>query len=410
MNADAIPVTILSGSLGAGKTTLLNHLLHNAGDLDIAVLVNDMGEINIDAALVSDNSELSVAEGGVTELSNGCICCELQDDLNEAVVRLAQNRSFDHLIVESSGISEPEPVARLFTTESRAAALYTVDSLVTVVDSRLFFDAFGGEGVAERRGTDDEDTRPLSDLLVEQVEFSNLVVLNKTDLVTDEELETVTELVRALRPAAELRYTSHGELDPHELLGQHLYDPQTAADAAGWKQALADAEEDDEHSHEHGHEHHGHAHPEEVYGVSSFTFRARRPFHPQRIAALLSSLPRGIIRSKGTCWVAGCGDNKLTFGQAGSSARIEATGPWIASLSELDQELYKANRPNLAWDDEWGDRRTELVFIGTDLQEGMIRGELEDCLLTDDELDADWDGFENPLPTELEEVVVLAEP
>ncbi|WP_332897429.1 CobW family GTP-binding protein [Haladaptatus sp. CMSO5] len=403
MNADAIPVTILSGSLGAGKTTLLNHLLHNAGDLDIAVLVNDMGEINIDAALVSDNSELSVADGGVTELSNGCICCELQDDLNEAVVRLAQNRDFDHLVVESSGISEPEPVARLFTTESRAAALYTVDSLVTVVDSRLFFDAFGGEGVAERRGTDDADTRPLSDLLIEQVEFSNLVVLNKTDLVTDEELETVTELVRALRPDAELRYTSHGALDPHELLGQHLYDPQTAADAAGWKQALA---ADDKHDHSH----HDHAHPEEMYGVSSFTFRARRPFHPTRIAALLGDLPRGIIRSKGACWAAGCGDNKLVFGQAGPSARIEVSGPWIASLSELDQELYKANRPNLDWDDEWGDRRTELVFIGTDLQEATMRENLEACLLTDEEMAADWDAFENPLPTELDDLVVLAEP
>ncbi|WP_338730140.1 GTP-binding protein [Haladaptatus sp. DJG-WS-42] len=407
MNEDAIPVTILSGSLGAGKTTLLNHLLHNAGDLDIAVLVNDMGEINIDAALVSDTSELSVADGGVTELSNGCICCELQDDLNEAVVRLAKNRDFDHLVVESSGISEPEPVARLFTTESRAAALYAVDSLVTVVDSRLFFDAFDGAGVPERRGTDDEDTRPLSDLLVEQVEFSNLVVLNKTDLVSDEELETVSELVRALRPDAELRHTSHGQLDPHDLLGQRLYDPQTAAEAAGWKQALAADEEPD---HSHGHGHHDHAHPEEMYGVSSFTFRARQPFHPKRIADLLSSLPRGIIRSKGTCWAAGCGDNKLTFGQAGPSARIEVSGPWIASLSELDQELYKANRPNLDWDDEWGDRRTELVFIGTDLQEETMREELETCLLTDDELTADWDGFENPLPSELDELVVLAAP
>ncbi|MFC6731149.1 MULTISPECIES: GTP-binding protein [unclassified Haladaptatus] len=420
MNAGTIPVTILSGPLGAGKTTLLNHLLHNAGDLDIAVLVNDMGEINVDAGLVSDNSELSVADGGVTELSNGCICCELQDDLNTAVVRLAQNREFDHLVVESSGISEPEPVARLFTTESRAAALYTVDSLVTVVDSRLFFDTFGGEGVPERRGTDDEDTHPLSDLLVEQVEFSNLVVCNKTDLVSDAELAAVEEMVLALRPDAELRRTTHGQLDPHDLLGQGLYDPQTAAEQAGWKQALA-ADEDADHGHNHRNTHahgdadesdahHGHSHPQDVYGVSSFTYRARRPFHPKRIADLLASLPAGIIRSKGTCWVAGCGDNILTYGQAGPSARFEVTGPWVASLSELDQELYRANRPNLDWHDEWGDRRTELVFIGTDLQEDRLRQSLSDCLLTDAEMDADWEDFENPLPAELEGVAVVAEP
>jgi G3E family GTPase len=183
--SETIPVTILSGSLGAGKTTLLNNLLAGAGDRDVAVLVNDMGEVNIDAELISDSSELDV-DDGVTELSNGCICCELQDDLESAVVRLANNRDFDALVVESSGISEPAPVARLFTTESRVAALYRVDSLVTVLDTRQFLDAFAG-GEPERRG--EEGDRPLSDLLVEQVELSNVVLLNKADLCTDEELD-----------------------------------------------------------------------------------------------------------------------------------------------------------------------------------------------------------------------------
>ena len=180
---DAVPVTILSGSLGAGKTTLLNHLLTGTDDRDIAVLVNDMGDINVDADLVSGNTDLAV-DGGVAELSNGCICCELRDDLETAVVRLARERGFDHLVVEASGISEPRPVARLFTTGSQAAARYDVASVVTVVDARQFHDAFGDEGAATRRGEADDGTRPLSDLLVEGVEFANLVVLNKTDLVT----------------------------------------------------------------------------------------------------------------------------------------------------------------------------------------------------------------------------------
>src|SRR6056297_2758453 len=176
---DGRPVTILSGSLGAGKTTLLNHLLSNAGDRSLAVLVNDMGEVNVDADLVAEGSELEL-DDGVAELSNGCICCELQDDLETAVVRLARDRAFDHLVVESSGISEPAPVARLFTTESRVAGLYDVDTLVTVLDTPAFLEAFAGEGTPQRRGS--ENDRPLSDLLVEQVEVSNIVLLNKADL------------------------------------------------------------------------------------------------------------------------------------------------------------------------------------------------------------------------------------
>lgn len=411
MARDAIPVTVLSGSLGAGKTTLLNHLLHNA-DRDIAVLVNDMGEVNIDASLVSDSSELDVNDG-VTELSNGCICCELQDDLNTAVVRLANNRDFDHLVVESSGISEPEPVAKLFTTGSRAAAVYEVDSLVTVVDARLFYDTFGGDGTVERRGTDEDDTRPLSDLLVEQVEFSNLVLLNKRDLLSEAELETVEELVSTLRPDAVVLRSEFGQVAPDDLLGRGLYDPATAAEAAGWKRALSEddageAHGHDEDGHSHGHGDHDHAHPDEVYGVTSFVYRRRRPFHPGRLDAFLSDLPESVIRSKGTCWVAG-NDQQQVMGQAGPSVRVEAAGPWIASLPELDQQLYRSNRKNLAWDEEWGDRRTELVFIGQEMDEDSIRTALDDCLLTDEEMDGEWD-FADPFASESGESVVVAEP
>ena len=391
---DAVPVTILSGSLGAGKTTLLNHLLTGTDDRDIAVLVNDMGDINVDADLVSGNTDLAV-DGGVAELSNGCICCELRDDLETAVVRLARERGFDHLVVEASGISEPRPVARLFTTGSQAAARYDVASVVAVVDARQFHDAFGDEGAATRRGEANDGTRPLSDLLVEGVEFANLVVLNKTDLVTAAELDAVEEMVRALRPDAEVVRTEHSRVDPDTVLDER-YDP-TTADEAGWKRAL---DGDD----------HDHAHPEAVYGVTSFTYRRRRPFHPERVRSLLADLPAAVVRSKGTCWIATGADLSYTIGQAGPSVRVEAAGPWIASLPEFERDAYRRNRSNLDWDEEWGDRRTELVFIGREMDDDALVAALDDCLLTDDEMAADWGDFGAAFPTEAGDELVMTEP
>jgi G3E family GTPase len=377
-------VTVLSGSLGAGKTTLLNHVLRNAGDRDVAVLVNDMGDVNVDAELVAEGSETDVA-GGVTELSNGCICCELQDDLESAVVRLATEREFDHLVVESSGISEPAPVARLFTAESRAAARYRVNALVTVVDARLLVDTFGGEETPERQGTDEEG-RPLSDLLVEQIEVLNAVLLNKADLCSEAELERAEELVAALQPDAETLRTEFSAVDPDWLFGLERFEETAVDDLPGWKRALE--EDSDEHHHDgdhhHGDSHHGHRHPDEVYGVTSFTFRQRRPFHPERFATVLRDLPDGVVRSKGTTWVAGS-EFRQTVAQAGPSVRVTARGPWIASLPEVQRDLYRSNRPSLEWDDEHGDRRTEYVVIGTDFDEDALRGRLEDALVTDDE-------------------------
>jgi G3E family GTPase len=415
MAGDDIPVTILSGSLGAGKTTLLNNLLEGAGGRRIAVLVNDMGEVNVDAELVSGRSG-SVA-GDVTELSNGCICCELRGDLDRAVMRLARERDFDHLVVEASGISEPAPVAKLFT-RGNASARYTVDALVTVVDAYQFFAAFAGDGEARRRGVDD-GTKPLSDLLVEQIELANVVVLNKTDLVSDADLATVAELVRGLRPDAEVIPTTYSSVDPDRLLGRGLYDPARAAEAAGWRRALAGADEPGEgdetgeSAHDGDHDHAGHAHPEEAYGVTSFVYRRRRPFHPDRVAEVLADLPSSVVRSKGTLWVAGR-EHNLTFGQAGPSAHVECAGPWIATLPEFEQDAYRRNRSELEWDDTWGDRRTELVFIGTGIDEPALVDRLDDCLLSDDEFASfepgAFEATENPFPAEQGEQVVLAAP
>ena len=369
------PVTVLSGSLGAGKTTLLNHLLDEAGDRDVAVLVNDVGEVNVDADLVSRGG--GIDEGRVAELSNGCICCELRGDLETAVVSLARERDFSHLVVEPSGISEPRPVADLFERGSTAAALYAVDAVVTVVDARQFHDALAGRDVDDRAPdaseTDADDPRPISDLLAEQVEFADVVVLNKTDLVDEAELRTVRETVAALRPGAELVATTFSAVDPDAVLDRDLFGRRGGRDGH--------AHDHDEGDYAHGDGHDDHAHPEEEYGVSSFVYRRRRPFHPARFADLLADLPASVLRSKGVVWVAGRDDVRIDVGQAGPSVRAEANGRWIASLPEADQDLYLANRSNVDWDEAVGDRETELVVIGQGIDEERLTDALDGCLV-----------------------------
>ncbi|WP_367996383.1 CobW family GTP-binding protein [Haloferax volcanii] len=410
MNAgETIPVTVLGGSLGAGKTTLLNHLLTNAGDRDIAVLVNDMGSVNVDAELVAEESDLAVG-GGVTELSNGCICCELQDDLETAVVRLARERSFDHLVVETSGVSEPGPVARLFVT-SRAAARYDVAGLATVVDSRLFADTFGG-GDPDRTVAEEGDgsVRPLSDLLVEQVESADLVVLNKRDLVSDAELGAVRDAVEALRPGATVVETDHGDVDV-DLLLSDCHDPDAPV---GWRAALeGEAGGSDDNEGDRGrderadgdHDHDETPHAEATYGVTSFVYRRRAPLDPDGAAAVLGDLPDSVVRAKGSLWVAGAEDVHYTYSQAGPSAYVAAAGPWVASRPEFEQDAYRRNHPDFDWHDDHGDRRTELVFIGREMDEDALAAAL-DAHLLDPGASADAGDF----PTDPGEEVALAEP
>lgn len=414
MNAgETIPVTVLGGSLGAGKTTLLNHLLTHAGDRDIAVLVNDMGSVNVDAELVAEESDLAVGDG-VTELSNGCICCELQDDLETAVVRLARERSFDHLVVEASGVSEPGPVARLFVT-SRGGARDDVAGLATVVDARLFADTFG-DGDPDRTVAEEGDgsVRPLSDLLVEQVESADLVVLNKRDLVSDAELAAVRDAVEALRPGATVVETTRGDVDV-DLLLSDLHDPDAPV---GWRAALendtgGDESDRDGHGghddHDHGdhgdHDHGDTTHAEATYGVTSFVYRRRAPLDPEGAAAVLGDLPDSVVRAKGSLWVAGAEDVHFTYSQAGPSAYVAAAGPWVASRPEFEQDTYRRNHPELDWHDDHGDRRTELVFIGRGMDEDALAAAL-DAHLLDPGASADAGDF----PTDPGEEVALAEP
>ncbi|WP_313693182.1 CobW family GTP-binding protein [Halorarum halobium] len=421
------PVTILSGSLGAGKTTTLNHLLSNPGGRRIAVLVNDMGEVNVDAERVEAGAD------GVAELSNGCICCDLRDDLEVAVSKLAREREFDHLVVESSGISEPAPVARLFTTGA-ASAPYDLDTLATVVNAETFRETLAEEdlvttedlrrkrpGQAERR---DGETRPISDLLVGQVECADVLLVNKCDLVDEAALAGTEDLLESLNPRARIVRTTHGAVDPGKLLGTGLFDVDTVSETAAWQRAAEHAEGhhhgDDGHEHgeggsdEHG-EHDGDADhadhdrhtPQSEYGVDSFVFRARRPFHPERFAAFARDLPDSVIRSKGTIWVAGRDETALFLGQAGPSVRVEPDRQWMAAMDESRREMQRRMNPDVEWDEEFGDRRTELVVIGREMDEPAVRAALEDCLLTETELDQDRESFDNPFPELTDDPIAL---
>lgn len=397
---EQLPVTILSGGLGAGKTTLVNQLLTTAGQQhDIAVLVNDVGEINIDADLIESGSERSL-EDGVTELSNGCICCGLQDELDQELIRLAMEQSFDYLVIEPSGISDPVPIAQRFVSPARASTLYDLDTITTVVDAAQFHRAFvDGEAVTPT----EDGTRPLSELLAEQAEFCDVVVLNKCDLVSDAERAAVEDVVETLHPGVDIVRTTHGAVDPETVLGTGRFDAAEAQAAARWKQELSgDHKQTDAHGHAHDDDH-DHRHPPEEFGVDSFVFERQRPFHPVRFAEWLRSFPEAVVRAKGHLWVAGREQYALDLSQAGAEIHVTVNGRWVASLPEDQQETYRERRPTLNWDGQWGDRETALVFIGSRMDRTAIIDGLTDCLVDDEEWDNGWEAVENPFPGHLGE-------
>ncbi|QCS43336.1 GTP-binding protein [Natrinema versiforme] len=355
-----IPVTVVSGYLGAGKTTLINHVLSNPGDRRVAVIVNDMGEVNVDAELIAREND----EDGIVDLSNGCICCRLQGDLLEEAAQLAESRAFDYLLVESSGISEPIPVAQVFTEGTDASdvdptTLFRLDTMVTVLDTYGFWKEFdAGERLPEAAQPDED--RPLSEVLVEGIEFCDVLLLNKSDMVPDDVLEEIESVVETLQPRAKRLRTTYCEVDPDVILDTGRFDFETAKRSQGWKRHLRGE----------GHDHEVHTRDEERraaerHGVSSFVFRSDRPFHPERLAAWLEDWDGSIIRAKGVCHVANR-EAVIGVSQAGPSVRAGPIGEW---------------RPD-------DDRRTQLVFIGREMNEERIREELEACVLDGDEPEA----------------------
>lgn len=411
-----IPVSLLTGYLGSGKTTLLNQVLSNQKGYKVAVIVNDIGEVNIDASLIQKGGNVTQKDENLVPLSNGCICCTLKVDLMKQIISLAQSKKFDYILIEASGICEPGPIAGSIcmldgTDETvNLPAVAYLDNITTVVDAKRMADEFGCGDALLNENMDEED---IENLLVQQIEYCTTIVLNKNDLVTDEEKKNVISVIKALQPKAKIIETTYGNVDVDDILSTGRFDYEKILESAGWIQAMQgegenseDHDEHEEHHHEHddhdhehehdhdeheehehhGHHHHHHHHDEgeaEEYGIGTFVYQNVKPFSKQKFEEFVfAKWPKEVIRAKGLFWIADDPQTAYIFEQSGKQKTATDDGKWIAAFPEYERKQILQMNPDIAeaWHPVYGDRVNKLVFIGRNMDKDAIIKALDDCI------------------------------
>lgn len=398
-NKKLIPVSLLTGYLGSGKTTLLNHILSNQEGYKVAVIVNDIGEVNIDASLIQRGGAVTEKDENLVPLSNGCICCTLKVDLMKQIVNLASSGRFDYILIEASGICEPGPIAgsicMLDGTDrnSQIPAVAYLDGITTVVDAKRMADEFGSGKSLLNKDIEEDD---IENLLVEQIEYCTTIVLNKIDEVTPEEKADVLAVIRALQPEAEIIETTFGKVETGKILSTNKFDYEEILESPGWMKAMAGHEHEDdddddddhehhhEHEHEHGHHHHHHEHGEtEEYGIATFVYENVKPLSKAKFEEFVfAHYPKEIIRAKGIFWIKEDPDTAYIFETSGRQKTATDDGKWIACYPKMQQEMILQMNPDIAasWHPVYGDRVNKIVFIGRNMDKKAIIAAMDNCV------------------------------
>ena len=382
-----IPVLLLTGYLGSGKTTLLNKILANQKGIKFAVIVNDIGEVNIDAALIEQGGVVGKKDDSLVALQNGCICCTLKMDLVEQLKEIVDMQKFDYIVIEASGICEPAPIAQTICSIPTLGPQYVkngvlrLDSIVTVVDALRMKDEFAGGEDLMKDNIDEED---LASLVIQQIEFCNIILLNKAAEVEPKDLDKLKHIIKAIQPKAEIFECNYGDVDLDKIVNTRKFDWETVATSAGWIQEIEAERNEDHHDHDHHHHHHDDEGEAEEYGIGTFVYYSRKPFDLGLFDDFVArKWPRDVVRAKGICYFADERDMCYVFEQAGKQKTVKQAGQWIATMpkDQLDELLAREEQLRKEWDDKVGDRMIKIVFIGQHLQKEAICKELDKCLV-----------------------------